>query len=157
MKPKYTKTGNESIDLKVESMYAKIDEFYKKIKKGVTEVEYSAMEKEIYSIADEIDTLQSTAKDGGQNDYSYADSKMAEIRSELDQYIIEFEFIKNNEKNGNSSRTRAKLKKAYELDEELKDAEEKLANRDYTVDEADDVVDALYIKYQEVNSYNGIE
>lgn len=160
LKTKYAKTGDETVDKNVDLMNEKIDAFYEKIKHGITQDEYNVLEKEIYSIATNIDLIQGVKNektDIEQNDYSRADSKISEIRSELDQYIVEYEFIKDNEKGGNSSRTRAKLKNAYEFDEELKNAEEKLKNRDLTVEEANELVDDLYKKYLEVNSYVGNE
>lgn len=158
LKTMYTKTGNEKADSLVDALYAKIDEFYEKIKHGITEKEYTSAKKEIYSIIAEIDAVLSSTgekKPDRNASYNYADAKMKEIREELDQYIMEWEWIKYNEKNGNSPRTRAKLKKAYELDKELKVEEKKLKNREYTIDEANTLVTELYEKFQAVSSNVG--
>ena len=154
----YVKTGNEKADALVDTMHERISEFYDQIKHGVTDKEYAEAEKEIYSIASEIDSvlISSGAKESNRSSsYNYADAKMKEIREQLDQYIMEWEWIKENERGGNSSTTRAKLKKAYEFDEELKIEEKKLENREYTVEEANKLIDDMYMKYFAVSSNVG--
>ncbi len=158
LKTQYKKTGNEEADALVDKLYARIDEFYEQIKHGMNEKEYADAEKEVYAIAAQIDatlrTVGQTRPDRNSS-YKYADAKIREIREELDQYIMEWEYIRWNNKNGNNPRTRAKLKKAYEFDKELKNEEKKLANREYTIEEANKLVAELFEKYRAVSSNVG--
>lgn len=158
LKTQYKKTGNEEADALVDKLYARIDEFFEQIKHGMNEKEYADAEKEVYAIAAQIDATLRTAgqtRPDRNSNYSYADAKLHVMRSFIDEYIADWEFIKWYEKNGNNSRTRAKLKKAYEFEKELAEAEEIIENREISIKEANALVDELFVKWQEVNSNVG--
>ena len=157
LKTQYKKTGNEEADALVDKLYARIDEFYEQIKHGMNEKEYADAEKEVYAIAAQIDatlrTVGQTRPDRNSS-YKYADAKIHEYRYLIDQHILELENIKKSEKNGNNPRIRAKLKKAYEFEKELAEAEEIIENREITIKEANALVDELFVKWWNIEVIN---
>ena len=157
LKTQYKKTGNEEADALVDKLYARIDEFYEQIKHGMNEKEYADAEKEVYAIAAQIDAAliaEGQTKPDRNSSYSYADAKIHEYRDWIDQHILSLNYVKKTEKNGNNPRIRAKLKKAYEYEKEIKAAEKKIENREITIKEANALVDELYMKWLDIEVIN---
>lgn len=157
LKIQYKKTGNEEADALVDKLYARIDEFYEQIKHGMNEKEYADAEKEVYAIAAQIDSAlvaEGQTKPDRNSSYSYADAKIHEYRDWIDQHILSLNYVKKTEKNGNNPRIRAKLKKAYEYEKELKKAEKIIENREISIKEANALIDELYMQWLDIEVIN---